>query len=796
MRLRRSRVLIAALVAAALCLSASAPLAAPLILNEWNAVASGEFLNGGTAGIDGDGNSVDPPSDTYFGRVAGNGGDWMEFVVVADHLDIRGWKLVICEAAVCADELVFSNDAVWSDLRAGTILTVAEDEPTDIFWDGASDWWINVRAHNGGDGTYITASNFPVNHSDWRMYIEDDQGRVVFGPSGEHVAPSPGCDPPQDDVNSGEIVRLEQNPTALIDPCRKSQNDWEDGVISTFGAPNQWNSGFASQHFDDLRTGAPVPDSDGDGIADDADQSGVAGDNRCVGGATAGCDDNCQAIPNASQADVIGPGGADGLGDVCQCGDPTADDAVTSSDLAELRSVIVGLAADVTDPDRCAVHGDATCTLADAVVLARTLQSPSLEPGLEPACPVAAVPADVTDIVFDPDRLLQVEVKIAESDWLLLDSEARDLFDTFGSQWCGTIPWPNPYNFYPAEVTVDGQTFTNVAVRKKGFVGSVLNAPYPSLKIKFDEYVGGQQWNDMDRLTLNNNNQDPAHLKQCVTYDLMRQAGLPAPRCNFAEVRVITTNGGVETEAVHAIYTHVESIKDPFLRRNFGSDAGKLYEGTIADFWPGSFRNVIEPKNPAAGLDWTEVDALTTTLSGSMSDAARLTAIQGLVHVDDFLNHWAMEGLTGHWDGYVDNQNNFWFYVDPGDGLIRFIPWGTDDTLGRGNTLQNRSGDPTHAEPIVPRSALARRLYDMPSVRADFLARLQWLLDNVWDEAYMHAEIDRIEALISPVEGDLTSQLAPIRTWVDAHRAIVQAQIDSPPAGFGGQPQHFCFFNP
>ena len=77
-------------------------------------------------------------------------------------------------------------------------------------------------------------------------------------------------------------------------------------------------------------------------------------------------------------------------------------------------------------------------------------------------------------------------------------------------------------------MTVDGRLLPNVAVRKKGFFGS-LSETRPSLKVKFDEYVGGQQLNSLDRLTLNNNLQDPSELKQCLTYFLMRKAGVPAP---------------------------------------------------------------------------------------------------------------------------------------------------------------------------------------------------------------------------------------------------------------------------
>jgi len=400
--------------------------------------------------------------------------------------------------------------------------------------------------------------------------------------------------------------------------------------------------------------------------------------------------------------------------------------------------------------------------------------------------------------MFTPDRLLEVNVLIDRADWDTLRFQELVILDEIFSPTCGTQPWPSPYTYFPAEVTVDGQTLTNVGVRKKGFVGSVSTTT-PSLKVKFDEFVGGQQLNSMDRITLNNNQQDPAHVKQCLSYKFMSEAGVPAPRCNFLHLTVTVDEGASTTIAVDQIYTHVESIKDPFLRSNFGSDQdqGRLYEGTLSDFWPGSFRNTIEPKTLSAALDTTEIDALTTALENpALSDAQRLTAIAGLVDVDEFMTFWSAEGLVGHWDGYVDDQNNFWFYVDPADGLIRFIPWGTDDTWGAGNQLPFRTGDAVHCEAIMPRAALPRRLFEMPSMRTLYLTELQRQLDDVFDEAEVHAEIDRIEALIFPYTGDITGLLAPIRTFVDAHRALVQAEINNPPAGFTSQPNHFCVLNP
>ncbi len=56
-------------------------------------------------------------------------------------------------------------------------------------------------------------------------------------------------------------------------------------------------------------------DSDNDGVADDGDLSGLAGDNKCNAGNTNNCDDNCYLTPNPGQQDTNG----DGYGNMCDC---------------------------------------------------------------------------------------------------------------------------------------------------------------------------------------------------------------------------------------------------------------------------------------------------------------------------------------------------------------------------------------------------------------------------------------------------------------------------------------------
>jgi hypothetical protein len=212
---------------------------ADVILNEYNAVGGASFLNGGDAAADDLGGRA---SDSYFGRVQGNGGDWFELVVIKDHLDMRGWNLDVYDSGALDETLTLTSHAIWSDLRCGTIITVSEDVPSNVSYDPAGgDWWINVQANNDGDGLYIEKSSFPVSSSNWQLRVRNIGGTVVFGPAGEGVSPTGG-------IGGTEIFRLETDPNATIARDSDQYDGGDD--FSTFGAPNRWGA----QDFNDLRS--------------------------------------------------------------------------------------------------------------------------------------------------------------------------------------------------------------------------------------------------------------------------------------------------------------------------------------------------------------------------------------------------------------------------------------------------------------------------------------------------------------------------------------------------------------
>ncbi|HTO08299.1 MAG TPA: CotH kinase family protein [Myxococcota bacterium] len=739
------------LTAISLFLSASGADAAQMILNEYNAVGPSNWLNGGNATSDSEGGAA---ADVTLGRVLGNGGDWFELVVVADHLDLRGYRIDVCDNATCNVQLVFTNSALWSDLRAGTLITVAMDQPEDASYDpGAGDWWIALRAGPAGSGLYVSQTPFTVSNSNFQIVVRDAANAVVFGPAGEGIVAGVG-------VSSTEVFKLEQPPSALTTPA---STGYADGVSSSYGAPNVFGGGLGTQDLNALRQRLPVPDSDGDGIADDGDFSGVAGDAPCTSGVTSSCDDNCPFTANPTQSDTgsLNALGANGHGDACECGDADDNGRVTPSDATEVRRFLAGITAAVAAPAKCSMASPPGCNVRTVTGIRRA--TTPLLPGVAQTCAAALPPPDPSAVLYDPNHVLNVVVTMSPSDFDALRFESRDVYGTLGPG-CYDGPHPSPFTEFPATVSIDGETFSNVAIKKKGFYGSADQAK-PSLKIDTDQYVGGQTIHGVENFTFNNARQDPALVKTCLAYGLFAAAGLPSSRCNFARV---TVNG-----QYLGVYVNVEEIEQPYLARYFPNTSGNVYEGTLSDFRP-TFQNTFEKKTNESDPNQADIAAITNALT--LPDDQLLAALEPLVDLDHFYTYWALEGIVGHWDGYQSNRNNFWMYFDPGNGgRLRFLPWGVDEVFDGGNPFVSTAAG--QAPVVFPRAMLARRLYLHPTSRAAFIARVQQLMNTVWNEASLQSEVNRMEALIEPYSGQLDPYLTPLRTWITQRRSNVTSEI-------------------
>lgn len=399
-----------------------------------------------------------------------------------------------------------------------------------------------------------------------------------------------------------------------------------------------------------------------------------------------------------------------------------------------------------------------------------------LDPDDPSKSPIGQPNYDTSDWLFEPTEITTVDIEIDPADWDELRFQTRSFVGALAGE-CQAQPFSKPWTYFPASVTVNGQLVENVGVRKKGFIGS-LSTTKPSLKIKFDEYVSGQEFSGIERLTLNNQRQDPSLINACLGYHVFRNDGVAAPRCNFARVSV----NGVEL----GVYAHVDSLKKRFVRRNFTDSTGNLWEGTLSDFrtdWTGTFEiKTNEEQNPS---DPSDLEAALL-----VPDDQLLAAVGDIVDLERFYRFWALETLTGHWDGYSGNTNNFYFYRDPTTNKIEFIPWGAD-ALFRQRFTPYAS--------VQAAGQLTRRLYLHPQGQTAYLSAVTDVLDTVWNEGELVAEATRMQDLIRPhVAPDavavFNAEIDGTRDYINGKRAAVEAELAlGPPEWTQPLREDFCF---
>ena len=198
---------------------------------------------------------------------------------------------------------------------------------------------------------------------------------------------------PSDFVN--QLNQVTGDPTAA---------DWfQSTLVARRGVPRS-GSFFAS--LSEAAGHLAVSDCD-NGIDDDGDGSvDFPADSACSSAADPsermdedldGIDDtldNCPHTANSDQSDVgaLGTGSSpDGTGDACQCGDVNGDGRVSLADAVMIRrSLLQPPTSTQTRPTLCDVNGSGDCTIADSLVIQRGLLNPPTA-WLLPLC-AAAMP--------------------------------------------------------------------------------------------------------------------------------------------------------------------------------------------------------------------------------------------------------------------------------------------------------------------------------------------------------------------------------------------------------------------
>ncbi len=382
---------------------------------------------------------------------------------------------------------------------------------------------------------------------------------------------------------------------------------------------------------------------------------------------------------------------------------------------------------------------------------------------------------DLSDEVFARE-LMEIEITMSPEDWEDMRHQRKTRHSIFEGEDCRLRQVPNPYTWFPGDITIDGVRIRRAGFRKKGHLGS-LSTLKPGLKVRFDRFVEGQRFHTMAGFSLNNSKSDPSYVRQCLAYRTFAEAGVPAARCTYAHVTVNGLDKGV--------FVVVEEMKKAMLGRHFPDPDGNLYEGTACDFRPEFFGGFEQEINEDSDPSRQDLARVLQVVLDAPDDVLEL-ALGEVVNLERFFRYWALEGLVWHRDGYSGNANNYYMFADPADGgRFTWLPWGVDAAW----RLDNRNNVP---DSVLAFGAIAFRLYQHPPTRQRYYQALDEVLDERFDPEGLVAHAQRMRAVLQPAlpeaeRASFRGEVDAVIDVVEGRRGVIEAVLaDGQPAWVAG----------
>lgn len=263
--------------------------------------------------------------------------------------------------------------------------------------------------------------------------------------------------------------------------------------------------------------------------------------------------------------------------------------------------------------------------------------------------------------IFQEDTVNEINIEIDEADW-------QDMLEN-----------PLEEEYHKANVTINGETIGNVAIRTKGnnSLTSVANSDSDrySFKLDFDYYDNNGNYYGLKKLCLNNNYSDNSSMREYISYKIMGEMGLDVPECAYSH---ITVNG-----EEWGLYLAVEPVDEVFLAAHFADATGDLYKpegkgGTGANLvYNGDDISAYTGLNLKTNLnssDGKEILALMQALEDG-------EGLEEVLDVEKALKYIAANVALANFDSYLGNTtHNFYLYEE--NGRFTIIPWDMNLAFG------------------------------------------------------------------------------------------------------------------
>ncbi|MCA1763540.1 MAG: CotH kinase family protein [Flavobacteriales bacterium] len=321
-----------------------------------------------------------------------------------------------------------------------------------------------------------------------------------------------------------------------------------------------------------------------------------------------------------------------------------------------------------------------------------------------------------------------------------IDSDSLDQL-YLEENWYSDHEYPAVFVFETAEVS---DTLEDVGIR---FRGNTAREKFKkSFKISLNTFHPGRKYHGVEKLNVNAETNDPSMIRSRLGWNLYRAKEVTASRSNHVELYI---NG-----EYYGLYQNIEHIDDEFVDTWFGNKNGNLYKclypanldfvsNNPDDYKMAPFgERTYEIKTNEAWDNYSDLAAFIGFLNQS-NDTDLNCELESFFNVQSYLKIAAIDILTGNWDGYIYNQNNYYLYRNPLTNQFEYMPYDLDNTWGidwLGQEWTNRniynwsqSGEPR---------PLFNRLMDTPEFRDIFSWHIRDVLENYLgtDSANLAAE--------------------------------------------------------
>lgn len=314
--------------------------------------------------------------------------------------------------------------------------------------------------------------------------------------------------------------------------------------------------------------------------------------------------------------------------------------------------------------------------------------------------------------------------------------------------------------YVPVTVEFEDNTWTYVGMRFKG--NSSLMSTWNSgnmklpFRLDFDEFeeeypeIDDQRFYGFKQLAFSSNFSDESYLREKVTADIFRAAGVPSAQTAFYEVYIDYGEGPI----YFGLYTLCEIVDDTVIQTQFADDSGNVYkpEGTGASFAAGTFNeDAFEKQNHEDEADWSDVLAVFDVLHADtrMSDPATWRSeLEAVFDVDGFLNWLAVNTVVQNWDTYGAMAHNYYLYHDPTTDKIVWIPWDNNMALSA-NMGHERVASLDHQD-VGENWPLLRYLLDDDTYYAQYVDYVDAVINSAFDPTQMEAIYRALAALVEP----------------------------------------------